>query len=121
MFTKRKPVMVIEIDIDQFQKEKILIYSTNEIKKKLGQFLTTYTINDPCVKKRIMDRVSAFVNKIEDKKIFREPIPNPPKPYTPNDKTMNKLSKIAKRKKKLKERIKQNSSISPQSISKDNL
>jgi hypothetical protein len=121
MFSKRKPMMNIEIDIDQFQKEKISIYSANEIKKKLGQFLTTYTINDPCVKKRIMERVSAFVNQIQDKKVFREPIQEFPQPYTPNDKTMSKLCNIAKRKQNLKERIKHSSIISPHSIRINNL
>lgn len=107
MNLKRKPLFSIDVDLDDVQKERISIYSIGEVKKKMGQFLTTYSITDPRIKKRIMERIINFLKKIEDKKIYKHPLQESlTSCYTPATKTMNKLNEIAKRKINLKNRIK---------------
>ena len=114
MFIKRKPLINIEIEIDEVQKERISIFTSNEVKRKIGQFLTTYNINDPKVKKRIMDRILMFFKQIEEKKLFRSPIQESKnKTYKPNYKTLNKLNYISKKKQLLQNRIKGYRNTSP--------
>ena len=67
---KRREVMVLEVEVDEMQTEKIRIFSTDEVKKKLGQFFKAYSINDPLFKKRIIDRIGNFMEQLQEKKLY---------------------------------------------------
>jgi hypothetical protein len=72
--TKRRPLFTLEMEVDEMQTEKIQIFSMQEIKRKVSQFFKSYTINDPVFKKKVMQRVNSFVEQLEEKKMFSNPL-----------------------------------------------
>lgn len=72
--SKRRPLFTLELEVDEMQTEKIQIFSTMEIKRKINQFFKSYSINDPIFKKKIMDRVNSFFDQLQEKKMYSNPL-----------------------------------------------
>ena len=72
--TKRRPLFTMELEVDEMQTEKIHIFSTLEIKKKISQFFKSYSINDPVFKTKIMNRINSFFDQLQEKKMYSNPL-----------------------------------------------
>ena len=72
--TRKRPLFVLEVEVDEIQSEKLVIFSPSEIKAKLGQLFKSYGISDPLFKKRLQARVMRFFEGIQEKKMFAHPL-----------------------------------------------
>lgn len=72
--SKRRPLFTLELEVDAMQTEKIQIFSMQEIKRKVTQCFKSYSVNDPVFKKKVMRRIEAFIEQLEEKKLFSNPL-----------------------------------------------
>lgn len=72
------PLFVLDLEIDEFQTEKISIFSEKEINIKLSHFFKNYSINNPEFKKKIFHRVSRFFDHIKTRNLFNRPMNESP-------------------------------------------
>ena len=85
--TKRRPLFTLEMEVDEMQTEKIQIFSVAEIKRKVCQFFKSYSINDPIFKKKVMNRVNTFLNQLQEKKMFSNPLKSTEKQMKSHEKS----------------------------------
>lgn len=68
------PLFILDLEIDEFQTEKISIFAEKEIPAKLSHFFKNYSINNPDFKKKIFRRVTRFFEHIKNQNLFEKPL-----------------------------------------------